>query len=189
MGVDVSRPRRGTKVKYIQADDYEGEPSIFDESEQFLSERSQRGNAKGRAIRNGKSSSKRNETGFFQFKSGKGTFDSLDTVDSRRSVPFAVLPENNTRASTSSPSGGNEDLQSVCSEEESTVTLEKSGKAVLFLDEPLDDLEQQGKLKDKKHNMNCGDKKAFSCSRRENRKAITMASSTQEEETGDGSEM
>lgn len=142
MGVNVSRPEGRTRLKYIQADDYVEN----DEGEHFLNESSQQEKAKEKTIRGVKSSSKRNEPGFFQLKSGKGktkcTFDSLDSIDSRKSVPFAVLPEDNSElASTSSPSDVNEDLKNVYSVEEANATREKSGK-VLFFDDPKDDLEQ-----------------------------------------------
>ena len=175
MGVNVSRPQRRSKVKYIQTH-YDGEANVFDESERFLNESSQQ-----EAIRGGKSFSKRNEPGFFQFKVGRGksrcTFDSLDTIDSRKSVPFAVLPANNTRASTSSRSGENEDLNSVYYDEETIGALGRRGK-VLFVDEPMDSLEQGGKSTEKSagkmdkedtaRRENDGEKFMFSHSRTEN---------------------
>ena len=80
MSVNVSQPLGGTKIKYIHPHNYEEDPRNFDKNEEFLSE-----------------SSKRKEAGLLQFKSrkckSKCTFDSLDTIDSRKSVPFAALPE------------------------------------------------------------------------------------------------
>ena len=106
MGVNVSQPLGGSKVKYIHPHNCEEDLRNFDENEEFLSE-----------------SAKRKEAGLFQFKSRKGkskcTFDSLDTIDSRKSVPFAALPDT-TRASTSSPRGDKEDLNNIFSDEVST---------------------------------------------------------------------
>ena len=91
-------------------------------------------------------SSKRKEAGLFQFKSRKGkskcTFDSLDTLDSRKSVPFVALPDT-TRASTSSPSGYlKEDLHSIVSDELST-KVSSANSRVLFTDEvPTEGTEQ-----------------------------------------------
>ena len=105
MGLNVSQPR-GTKFKYVHASNYEDRRRNSEENEEFLS-----------------GSSKREKAGFFQFKSRNGkancTFDSLDTINSRKSVPFAALPDT-TRASTSSPSGDKEDLHSIFSDEETT---------------------------------------------------------------------
>ena len=186
MGVNVSRPQRRSKVKYIQTD-YDGEANVFDESERFLNESSQQ-----EAIRGGKSFSKRNEPGFFQFKVGRGksrcTFDSLDTIDSRKSVPFAVLPANNTRASTNSRSGENEDLNSDYYDEETIGALGRSGK-VLFVDEPMESLEQGGKSTEKSagkmdkedtaRRENDGEKFMFSHSRTENRRIGPVSHATQ----------
>ena len=154
MGVSVSHPlRRPSKGKYIQTLD--GEWDALDESEHFLSQSSQQGN-NGETLRRGKGCSKRNEPGFFQFKGVRGssrrTFDSLDTIDSRKSVPFAVLPENNTQASASSPDSTG--FMSILSDGE-TITAEKSSK-VLYTDYAEGDLEDgssaskcAGKLKEK----------------------------------------
>ena len=105
MGVNVSHPLGGTKVKYVHASNNEDPRRNSDENEEFFSE-----------------SSKRKEAGLFQFKTRKDkskcTFDSLETIDSRKSVPFAALPDT-TR--TSSPSGYmKEDLHSIFSDELST---------------------------------------------------------------------
>ena len=111
MGVNVSLPLGGTKVKYIHPHNCEEDPRNFDENEEFLNE-----------------SSKRKEAGPLLFKSRKSkskcTFDSLDTIDSRKFVPFAALPDT-TRASTSSPSGDKEDLRSIFSDEVSTSVSSK----------------------------------------------------------------
>ena len=191
MGVNVSRPQRRTKVKYIQANNYDEEPNVFDDSEKFLNESSQQQSAKENTMRGAKNSLKCNQPGFFQLKSGKGRskckFDSLDTIDSRKSVPFAALPENNCRASTSSPRGGNEDSRSVHSEEETIFALEKGSK-VLYLDEPPDDLEQErdlirkceGALREK-------DGTIFSYSRSEN-EGVSKVSSASRKELADGRE-
>lgn len=141
MGVSISHPlKRTTKAKYIQTLD--GGSSVFDETEQFFSQSLHPENNKGETSRGTKGFSKRNEPGFFQFKGARGNsrcpFDSLDTIDSRKSVPFAVLPENNTQASTSSPNGEG-GFVSVPSDSE-TISVEKSGQ-LLFLDEVEDDLE------------------------------------------------
>lgn len=145
MGVSVSRPLRRSKYTVHTLD---GESSVFDESEKFLSPSSQQQKTNTDTLRGSKGSSKRNEPQFFQLKPVRGkpryAFDSLDTIESRKSVPFAVLPEDNTRASTSSPDGEGE-LISVHSNEE-TITLEKSGK-LLFLDEVVDDLEDESSAK------------------------------------------
>lgn len=108
MGVSVSHPlRRTTKAKYIQTLD--GGSSEFDEAEQFFSRNLHREHNKTETSRGNKGFSKRNEAGCLQFKGARGNsrcpFDSLDTIDSRRSVPFAVLPENYTQASTGSRNG------------------------------------------------------------------------------------
>ena len=147
MGVNVSHSQR---VKYVQAKEYEGVDggqSNFDEREQFLSESSRvRGFEEN--IRDGKRFSKSNQTGFFhQFKSRKGkskdTFDSLDTIDSRKSVPFAALLDT-TRASTSSPSGDKEDLHSIFSDEVITNVSSKNSR-VLFTEElPTEDMDDDG---------------------------------------------
>ena len=195
MGVNVSRPEGRTRLKYIQADD-----SV--ESEHFLNESSQQERAKEKTIRGVKSSSKRNEPGFFQFKSGKGktkcTFDSLDSIDSRKSVPFAVLPEDNSEASTSSPSDVNEDMKNVYSVEEAFVTREKSGK-VLFFDDPMHDLEQDEdfsekcvqnvKEKDTTRHSNCFNWKVISShSRNKNRNVNRVSPPATQKEPGDGKE-
>ena len=105
-------------------------------------------------IRDGERLSKSNQTGFFhQFKSTKGkskdTFDSLETIDSRKSVPFAALPDT-TRASTSSPSGDKEDLHSIFSDEVSTNVSSKNSR-VLFTEElPTEDMDEDGVLTEKK---------------------------------------
>ena len=147
MGVNVSHSQR---VKYVQAKEYEGVDggqSNFDEREQFLSESSRVGGFEEN-IRDGKRFSKSNQTGFFhQFKSRKGkskdTFDSLDTIDSRKSVPFAALPDT-TRASTSSPSGDKEDLYSIFSDKVSTNVSSKNSR-VLFTEElPTEDMDDDG---------------------------------------------
>ena len=147
MGVNVSHLQR---VKYVQANESEevdGGQSNFDEREQFLSESSRvRGFEEN--IRDGKRLSKSNRTGFFhQFKSRNGkskdTFDSLDTIDSRKSVPFAALLDT-TRASTSSPSGDKEDLHSIFSDEASTNVSSKNSR-VLFTEElPTEDMDDDG---------------------------------------------
>jgi len=68
MGVNVSRPQRRTKVKYIQANNYDEEPNVFDDSEKFLNESSQQQSAKENTMRGAKNSLKRNQPGFFQLK-------------------------------------------------------------------------------------------------------------------------
>ena len=134
MGVNVSHPLGGTKVKYVHASNYEDSRRNSDENKEFLSE-----------------SSKRKEGRLFQFKSRKGkskyTFDSLDTIDSRMSVPFAALPDT-TRASTSSPSGDmKEDLNSIFSDELST-NVSSTNSRVLFSDEvPMEGVEQDFSLR------------------------------------------
>ena len=147
MGVNVSHSQR---VKYVHAKEYEGVDggqSNFDEREQFLSGSSRVGGFEEN-IRDGKRLSKSNQTGVFhQFKSRKGkskdTFDSLDTIDSRKSVPFAALPDT-TRASTSSPSGDNGDLHSIFSDEGSTNVSSKNSR-VLFTEElPTEDMDEDG---------------------------------------------
>ena len=149
MGVNVSHSQR---VKYVHAKEYEGVnggQSNFDEREQCLSESSRVGGFEEN-IRDGKRLSKSNQTGFFhQFKSRKGkskdTFDSLDTIDSRKSVPFAALPDT-TRASTSSPSGDQEDLHSIFSDEvSSNVSSNYKNSRVLFTEElPTEDMDDDG---------------------------------------------
>ena len=129
MGVNVSHPLGGSKVKYVHASNNEDPRRNSDENEEFLSE-----------------SSERKEAGLFQFKSRKSkwkcTFDSLDTIDSRKSVPFAALPDT-TRASTSSPSRDmKEDLNSIFSDELST-NVSSTNSRVLFSDEvPTEGIEQ-----------------------------------------------
>ena len=108
MGVSVSHPlRRTTKAKYIQTLD--GGSSEFEETEQFFSRNLHQEHNKRETSRGNKGFSKRNEAGCLQFKGTRGNsrcpFDSLDAIDSRRSVPFAVLPENDTQASTGSRNG------------------------------------------------------------------------------------
>ena len=129
MGVNVSQPFGGTKIKYIHQHNGEEDPRNFDENEEFLSE-----------------SSKRKEAGLLQFKSRKCklkcTFDSLDTIDSRKSVPFAALPDT-TRASTSSPSGDNEDMHSIFSEV-STSVLSKNSRVLFTNEVPTEGMEQDG---------------------------------------------
>ena len=145
MGVNVSHPQR---VKYVQANESEevdGGQSNFDEREQFLSESSRVGGFEEN-IRDGKRLSKSNQTGFFhQFKSRKGkskdTFDSLDTIDSRKSVPFAALPDT-TRASTSSPSGDKEDLRSIFSDEVSTNVSSKNSRVLFTAQLPTEDMDE-----------------------------------------------
>ena len=114
----------------MRACNYEDPRRNSDENEEFLSE-----------------SSKRMEAGLFQFKSRKGkskcTFESLDTIDSRKSVPFAVLPDT-ARASTSSPSRDNEHLHCIFSDEVSTNVSSKNIR-VLFTDEvPTEGMEEDG---------------------------------------------
>ena len=119
----------GTKIKYIHPHNCEEDPRTFDENEEFLSE-----------------SSKRKEAGLFQFKSrkckSKCPLDSLDTIDSRKSVPFAAPPVT-TRASTSSPSGDNEDLHSIFSEV-STSVLSKNSRVLFTNEVPTEGMEQDG---------------------------------------------
>ena len=126
MGVNVSQPLGGTKIKYIHPHNCEEDPRNSDENEELLSE-----------------SSKRKEAGLLQFKSrkykSKCTFDSLDTIDSRKSVPFAALP----RASTSSPSGDNEDLHSIFSEVRASV-LSKNSRVLFTNEVPTEGMEQDG---------------------------------------------
>ena len=129
MGVNVSQPRE-TKFKYVHACNYEDPRRNSEENEEFLS-----------------GSSKREEAGLFQFKSRNGkancTFYSLDTIDLRKSVPFAALP-GTTRASTSSPSGDKEDLHSIFSDEVTTRNASCKNR-VLFTDEvPTEGMEQDG---------------------------------------------
>ena len=193
MGVNVSRTEGRTKMKYIKADD-------DDEGENFLNESSLQEKTKGKTTRRASSSSKRIEPGFFQLKSEKGktrcTFDSLDTIDSRKSVPFAVLPEDNSVASTSSPSDVNEDLKNAYSVEEAIVTREKSGK-VLFFDDPMDDLEQDEgfaekcleklKEKDATRHSNCFNWKVISSlSRSKNKNPNRVSTPATQREPCDG---
>ena len=158
MGVSVSRPqRRTTKAKYILTLD--GRSSEFDETEEFFSHMLHQKNNKGETSRGGKGFSKRNETGCLQFKGTRGNsgspFDSLDTIDSRKSIPFAVLPENNTQTSTNSPNG----VGGFCSvqSDDKTSSVEKSSK-LLFLDEVEDDLEDESSAR-KGRNTPCDQKK------------------------------
>ena len=145
MGVNVSHPQR---VKYVQANESEevdGGQSNFDEREQFLSESSRVGGFEEN-IRDGKRLSKSNQTGFFhQFKSRKGkskdTFDSLDTIDSRKSVPFAALPDT-TRASTSSPGGDKEDSHGIFSDEVSTNVSSKNSRVLFTAELPTEDMDE-----------------------------------------------
>lgn len=145
MGVNVSHSQR---VKYVHAKEYEGVDggqSNFDEREQFLSESSRVGGFEEN-IRDGKRLSKSNQTGFFhQFKSRKGkskdTFDSLDTIDSRKSVPFAALPDT-TRASTSSPSGDKKDVHSIFSDEVSTNVSSKNSRVLFTAELPTEDMDE-----------------------------------------------
>ena len=130
MGVNDCQPLGRTKVKYVHASNYEDPRRNSDENEEFLSE-----------------SSKRKEAGLFQFKSRKGkskcTFESLDTIDSRNSVPFAALPDT-ARASTSPPSGDNEHLHCIFSDEVSTNVSSKNSR-VLFTDEvPTEGMDEDG---------------------------------------------
>ena len=130
MGVNDCQPLGRTKVKYVHASNYEDPRRNSDENEEFLSE-----------------SSKRKEAGLFQFKSRKSkskcTFESLDTIDSRNSVPFAALPDT-ARASTSSPSGDNEHLHCIFSDEVSTNVSSKNSR-VLFTDEvPTEGMDKDG---------------------------------------------
>lgn len=143
MGVSVSRPlRRTTKAKYILTLD--GGSSEFDGTEDFLSRSLHQDNNKGETSRGSKSFSKRNEAGCLQFKETRGNsgcpFDSLDTIESRKSVPFAVLPENNTQSSTRSPNG--EGGFSSAQSDDKIISVEKSSK-VLFYDDVEDDLEDE----------------------------------------------
>ena len=152
MGVSVSSPvRRTTKTKYILTLD-EGS-SEFDGTEVFSSHSLHQKNNKGESSRGGKGFSKRNETGCLQFKGTRGNsespFDSLETIDSRKSVPFAVLPENNSQSSTNSPNGAG-DLSSVQSDDK-TVSVEKGSK-VVFHDEVEDGLEDESSAR-KETNM------------------------------------
>ena len=119
------------KFKYVHASNYEDPRRNSDENEEFLSE-----------------SSNREEAGLFQFKSRNGksncTFDSLNTIDSRKSVPFAALPDT-TRASTSSPRGDKEDLHSIFSDEVTTRNASCKNSRVLFTDEvPTEGMEKDG---------------------------------------------
>ena len=96
------------------------------------------------------------EAGLFQFKSRKGkskcTFESLDTIDSRKSVPFAALPDT-ARASTSSPSGDNEHLYCIFSDEVSTNVSSKNSR-VLFTDEVVYEVPTEGMEEDGVFNEN-----------------------------------
>ena len=160
MGVSISHPlRRTTKAKYIQTLD--GGSSEFDGNEQlFFSHSLYQEDNKGETSRGSKGFSKRNEAGCLQFKGVRGNsrcpFDSLDTIDSRKSVPFAVLPDNNTQALTKSPKG--EGAFSVYSDGE-TISVEKSGK-VLFYDDDLEDESSarkcEAKLKEKNTRKHAG---------------------------------
>jgi len=143
MGVSVSRPlRRTTKAKYIITLD--GGSSEFDGTEEFFSHSLHLDNNKGETSEGSKGFSKRNEAGCLKFKETRGNsgcpFDSLDTIDSRKSVPFAVLPENNTQSSTRSPNG--EGGFSSAQSDDKTVSVEKSSK-VLFYDDVEDDIEDE----------------------------------------------
>ena len=157
MGVNVSHPQR---VKYVQAKEYEGVDrgqNNFDEREQFLSESSRVGGFEEN-IRDRKGLSKSSQTGFFhQFKSRKGkskdTFDSLDTIYSRKSVPFAALPDT-TRASTSSPSGDKEDLHSIFSDEVSTNVSSKNSRVLFTGELPTEDTDEEEVLIEKKEKTN-----------------------------------
>lgn len=144
MGVSVSHPlRRTAKAKYILTLD--GLSSEFDGTEQF-SHSSLQDNNKGETSRGGKGFSKRNEAGCLQIKGTRGNsgcpFDSLDTIDSRKSVPFAVLPENNTQPSSRSPNGEGA-FGSVHSDGE-TISVDRSANGkVLFHDDAEDELEDE----------------------------------------------
>ena len=130
MGVNASHPLGGTKVKYVHASSNEDPRRNSDENEEFLSE-----------------SSKRKEAGLFQFKSRKGkskcTFDSLNTIDSRKSDPYAALPDT-TRASSSSPSGDNGHLHCIFSNEVSTNVSSKNSRVFFTNEVPTEAMEQDG---------------------------------------------
>ena len=140
MGVSVSQPlRRTTKAKYILTPN--GGSSEFEGTEEFFSHQE---NKKGETSRCSKGFSKRNEAGCLQFKGARGNsgcpFDSLDTIDSRKSVPFAVLPDNNTQP-LSRPPNGEGTFVSVHSDGETW-----DGK-VLFHDDVEDDLEDESSVR------------------------------------------
>jgi len=143
MGVSVSRPlRRTTKAKYILTLD--GGSTEFDGTEELFSHNLRQQDNRGETSRGSKGFSKRNEEGCLQFKGTKGSsgcpFDSLDTIDSRKSVPFAVLPENNAQSSTRSPSNGEGGI-STSQSGDKTISVEKSSKSS-FHDDLEDDLDE-----------------------------------------------
>ena len=95
MGVSLSRSSgRTAEAKYIHSIDTKESNG---ENDEFLNQRTKGKTSKGR-----KSTSKRTETAFFQFKTTKSNpwdiFDSLDTIVSRKSVPFAALPDDSPQA-------------------------------------------------------------------------------------------
>ena len=95
MGVSLSRSSgRTAEAKYIHSIDTKESNG---ENDEFLNQRTKGKTSKGR-----KSASKRTETAFFQFKTTKSNpwdiFDSLDTIVSRKSVPFAALPDDSPQA-------------------------------------------------------------------------------------------
>lgn len=137
MGVSVSHPLgRTAKAKYIQTVDTRESSG---ENDNFLKQSSQAENTTGKILRGRKGTSKRrNEALFFQFKTTRsnpwGTFDSLDTIDSRKSVPFAVLPEDNITLASTSSAAGEGDLTRVPSAKEGAITEKKSCE-ILFLND------------------------------------------------------
>jgi len=143
MGVSVSRPlRKTTKAKYILT--FDGGSNEFDGTEEFFSHNLHQQDNRGETSRGGKEFSKWNEAGCLQFKGTKGSsgcpFDSLDTIDSRKSVPFAVLPENNAQSLTRSPSNGEGGFSNAQSDDK-TISVKKSSK-LSFHDDLEDDLDE-----------------------------------------------
>lgn len=131
MGVSLSRSsERTAEAKYIHSIDTKESSG---ENDEFLNQCT-----KGKTIKGSESTSKRTETAFFQFKTTKSncwdTFDSLDTIISRKSVPFAVLPDGNPQALPSS-AVGEEDITSF-QPKGGAVTQSTSGDKFL---EDLDD--------------------------------------------------
>jgi len=179
MGVSVSHPlrQRTTKAKYILTLD--GGSSEFDGTEQFFSHQEHN---KGETSRVGKGCSEQNEASCLQFKGGRANsgcpFDSLDTIDSRKSVPFAVLPQNNTQPS-SRPPNGELAFASVHSDGE-TISVDRSGK-VLLRDDAEHDFEDESSARKERNTSKPADyvqQKVIDPSRVKLKKNVRASSST-----------
>ena len=179
MGVSVSHPlRRTTKAKYILT--FDGGSSESDGTKQFFSHQEHN---KGETSRGSKGFSKRNEAGFLQFKGTRGNpgcpFDSLDTIDSRKSVPFAVLPQNNTQPSSRPPSGEGA-FTSVHSDVE-TISVDRSGKVLLHDDAEDDSVEDENSARKERNKPKPADyvqQKVIDPSQGKLKKKVRASSST-----------